>query len=402
MRDIKSALMKFKLGNCAEAINDLIAIFNKERNPEALYRLAQIYKSSKNIEKSLITIEDALHHKKDEPNYYTLKGNLLYINGNKENAKEEFIKALHLDNEHYNSLLSLGKLYKDDLDFKNSKKYLKKCITSKEKNKKTHFKLLSDIYIRENYTKALEYLKLYKNDIDEIEKNKLKLKYEFYQGNIAIIPAGFRCYTKKIIKKKLGITQESLPFDSGFFPFSSIYKVIKNKVINHKDINLIDNHKVCLKDEKHISDGLENIKFTTSSYHEIHDLIKKNGAKNKYLDKTKGYYTLDCDNGFILAHFNWYDDKKNNLNNDDLININSTLNKRINRMLRKIDIAQTVFFVYSNTQSYNGIMIDEKFESLDYSIIKSEEKRLSRIFNKNCHYISDLEIDKIFNFISQR
>lgn len=399
MKDIKSALNKHKLGNSAEAIKDLIAIFDKERNSEALYRLAQIYKATNNLEKSLITIEQAIDYKKNEPNYHTLKGNLLYKSGNKEKAKEEFTKALYLDNKHYNSLLSLGKLYKDNFDFENSKKYLKECIGSRDKNKKTHFKLLSDIYAREDFNESLKYLKLYKSDINKNETKKLKLKYEFHQGNITIIPAGFRCYTKKIIKNRLGVTQESLPFDSGFFPISSILKVIDNKVNNNKEINLIDNHKVCLKEENYIINGMENIKFTQSSYDEIHKLIKTHGFKNKYLDKTKGYYTLDCENGFVLAHFNWYNDKKSESNNNDLTKINSTLNRRLNRMLRKINHAETIFFVYSNTQNYSGIMIDENFEPLEYDIIKSKEESLSNLLRKKCYFIAESEMNKIFNLV---
>jgi hypothetical protein len=45
-----------------------------------------------------------------------------------------------------------------------------------------------------------------------------KLQQLVRDGDVAIIPAGFRCFTKMRLAKTLGIRQPSLPFDNGFFP----------------------------------------------------------------------------------------------------------------------------------------------------------------------------------------
>lgn len=47
------------------------------------------------------------------------------------------------------------------------------------------------------------------------------------------------------------------------------------------------------------------IKFVESSYEEI-NILKTNGYSNKYLDFTKGYYTLLKGYGYVFAHYNWH------------------------------------------------------------------------------------------------
>ena len=63
-----------------------------------------------------------------------------------------------------------------------------------------------------------------KQKLDEYNKkptipetpNKIKLDEMLDSGELVIIPAGFRCYTKETLKDVIGLDQESFPFDVGF------------------------------------------------------------------------------------------------------------------------------------------------------------------------------------------
>ena len=53
-------------------------------------------------------------------------------------------------------------------------------------------------------------------------------------GEVAIIPIGFRCQTKLSIATELNISQATLPFDNGFFPPASVASIIRNPIVNLK------------------------------------------------------------------------------------------------------------------------------------------------------------------------
>jgi len=198
-------------------------------------------------------------------------------------------------------------------------------------------------------------------------------------GEIAIIPIGFRCHTKMILKDTLGFSQASLPFDSGFFSPYFVASIFESPRV---ELSYTDKstHTVCKKYENY-SEELKGkgIKFESSSYQEIDDIVSsKNMPKiNQYLDSTFGYYTLDKKHKFILAHYNWhaFADGANSKGvenpEDNLPLINEMLQSRINRMLELCYRVKYIFFVYLNEQGDYIKIDDEFFELTNYSELKA-------------------------------
>jgi hypothetical protein len=225
-----------------------------------------------------------------------------------------------------------------------------------------------------------------KNKIEEYSRYLFRLKpdqkklYEFIRsGEVAIVPIGFRCYTKQKFIEKTGINQQTLVFDNGFFPPDSIASVLKEPKIDLNYEN--DSHAVCMKYEGYHDPAFgKGIKFQTSSYDEINSFVKSKNMKdlNRYIDSTFGYYTLDKKHNFVLAHYNWHkfaDPKRSNGITDPKINlqrINDTLNRRIERMFNTCNKAEHIFFIHMENQGLNYMMIDDKrFNLHDFQNILS-------------------------------
>lgn len=228
----------------------------------------------------------------------------------------------------------------------------------------------------------------YKKQLRFISPENLELKHLIDKGDLAIIPIGFRCFTAGKIKEKLNIEQASLPFDSGFFSPHSVASVLSDPNIQlaYNDEGLT--HQVCVKTEEH-TDSVHGfgIKFELSSYEKIDSIVTSRGVKgiNKYLDTTYGYYTLDVNHQFVLAHYNWH--KSSNFSKskgivnpeENLKIINSMLNKRIKRMFDLCNKAKYIFFVLGEFQKYNYIQIGKEYYPLnDFSQL---EKVLDANFN---------------------
>lgn len=211
----------------------------------------------------------------------------------------------------------------------------------------------------------------YKQELELVDSEN-RLSALVSSGEIAIIPIGFRCHTKIKIKNKFKIDQSSLPFDSGFFPPSSIMNVLScpevNLSLNEDKIN----HYVCIKNEPFVIGEKKGIKFTTSSYQEINSLAisPKSPDINKYLDSTYGYYTLDVNKGFVLAHYNWH--KFSNFSHSsgvhdpkiNLINTSNMLNRRVKKMLSLIESSRYAFFIYYENQGYEFMLVDDVYYDL--------------------------------------
>lgn len=199
-----------------------------------------------------------------------------------------------------------------------------------------------------------------------------KLRKLIESGEVAIIPVGFRCFTKEHLYPKLGISQPSLPFDSGFFSPYSVGEILRKQRINLK-FNDPSSQTVCIKTEHYTDNKLGlGVKFETSTYDEINRLAMDKDQKdiNKYLDSTFGYYTLDIDNHYVLAHYNWhmFADKSYSKGcvepEHNLVKINELMNRRVQRLVRMCNNAKIVFFVYDETQGYNFIAIDGSYFDL--------------------------------------
>lgn len=216
---------------------------------------------------------------------------------------------------------------------------------------------------------------------EKAEKSEAELKKLIASGEVAIIPIGFRCHTKMNISDSLGVYQTSLPFDSGFFPPSAVVSILNNPKVA---LNFSDNgltHSVCTKHEDDVdSDFGRGIAFKTSSYDEINSIVtdKEIVNINRYLDSTFGYYTLDVNHKFVLAHYNWHkfaQKSKSQGVTDPKLNlqkINDSLNKRIERMYDLCRAAKYIFFIYGEYQNYAYMKINDQYSDLkDLSGIKS-------------------------------
>ncbi|MEL6439374.1 MAG: hypothetical protein AAFQ80_08995 [Cyanobacteria bacterium J06621_8] len=242
-------------------------------------------------------------------------------------------------------------------------------------------------------------LKQYDRMLNSSPSN-LQLKNMLASGELAIIPVGFRCHTKKKLKKHLGVIQASFPFDNGFFPPVSIASVIRNQRI---DLNFQDNnsnHTVCIKYENyHDSVHGKGIKFKKSTYEEInaHAVSRDQDDINQYLDATYGYYTLDLKHKFILAHYNWHvfahpkyskgiSDPKVNIDN-----INSILNRRISRMFDVCHAAKYIFFVFLEDKKHDYMMIDDQY--LDLNDLGTIDTAIKKTFTAKSFVLKFSEVN---------
>lgn len=236
----------------------------------------------------------------------------------------------------------------------------------------------------------------------EIVRHKRAMKELVSCGKLAVIPAGFRCYTKTKITGKLGIRQASLPFDSGFFPPDAVANLLEGNTVNlqYPDPGHVT-HQVCQKWENFKSEELGlGLRFKTSTYEEIDEAVKTKDQKgiNRYLDATFGYYTYDKKNEYILAHFNWHKFSDESYNKgtvdpkENIQKINEMLNMRIQRMFDLCANAERILFVTAETQGYNYMMIDDKVHHLnDFSRLK---KTVEAVFDGKASLVSLSEIEE--------
>lgn len=244
-----------------------------------------------------------------------------------------------------------------------------------------------------------------------VEEGNHKVQKMVQSGALAIVPVGFRCYTRKKIAQSLGLTQPSLPFDSGFFPPTSIARLLKTRQVamQFPDPNETT-HQVCTKHENQRRDDRHGIDFRTSSYEEINSLAKdRNQPKiNNLLDATFGYYTLDKANGFVLAHFNWHQFADEEISKGvrqpelNIPNINKILNSRIKRMFDMCDHAHTILFVVDRPPSCEFMAIDD--DVYDITDIEPIRDAVAQIFGERAIVAEFQEIDtenKLFKLIAR-
>lgn len=223
-----------------------------------------------------------------------------------------------------------------------------------------------------------------------------KLQKLVESGLVAIIPIGFRCYTKNKVRQKLKISQKSLPFDSGFFPPSSIVSVLKNPTVK---LDCNDCHTVVKKLEPYFENDQKYIKFLRSTYEEIDSIVINKHVEdiNKHLDSTLGYYTLVEDHDFVLAHYNWH--KFSDISNNkgvtepeiNIRNINEIFTGRISRMFEICSRAESIVLIYTEEQDLNGMMIDEDTFYFDKKAIENVKAAFQNRFNKKtiCSSLDD-------------
>lgn len=243
-----------------------------------------------------------------------------------------------------------------------------------------------------------------KNKLSQYEKN-LDIKYKkkinelVKSGKVTIIPIGFRCYTKDWIKNNLGVTQESQPFDVGFFSPYAVSSILESQDFFKHGYS---SHSVCIKNEEyHDKTKGKGIHFKTTTYEDIDKKIEstKSNSLHKFLDSTYGYYTLDNHHKFVLAHYNWHKFASHNKSNgvshpkENLPKIKKLLSRRFSRMKEKIEKSQLVVFIYMNKKDNNYIKIDDDYYYLNnLEIIK---KSFTRSFEKELILVDVSEENEI-------
>jgi len=188
--------------------------------------------------------------------------------------------------------------------------------------------------------------------------------------NLAV---GFRCFTRTKVKT----VPETMPFDNGFFSPSSI-----EKFLNTADLKItLENTVPCLKFERHEEDGKIGIWFKPSSYDEIDKYIADHGYDNRYLDSSKGYYTLCKEFDFVLAHYNWHplSGKKITQPEKNIQMINDVLNRRKNRMFEFIK-ARSLLNIYWFDANCDFVKIDNRRYDFSKGIVM--QKTFTDMFSK--------------------
>jgi len=247
-------------------------------------------------------------------------------------------------------------------------------------------------------------LRQYKQEI-ETKKNHISTLLALQRiGAAAIIPIGFRCFTAKYLRRRIGLSQNTHPFDVGFFPPTSVASILEFPQVS-LCVQQRSSFDICQKYEnhKHPTHG-NGIMFCRSSKEEIDLEVsdKSKGEINQYLDATFGYYTLDNRHRYVLAHYNWhaFASEKHSRGCTDmsinLINATEILNRRIDRMMKLCHAAEIVIFVFHNPNNYEYMQIDDEICDLcDLSDVKNAAKA---VFNAKAHVLTDLELIESASF----
>jgi len=217
-------------------------------------------------------------------------------------------------------------------------------------------------------------------------------------GELAIIPIGFRCFTAKHLKHNVGISQQTLPFDVGFFPPASVASILTCPQVS-LCLQISGSFDICQKHENHNHPIHGNgIKFCRSSKEEVDKAVarKSKDKLNQYLDRTFGYYTLDNQHRYVLAHYNWHilaDQDKSGGCTDMAANLkraSGTLNRRIARMINLCNTAKAAIFVFHNPQNYKYMLIDDKM--LDLGDLSEVKEAATAAFKVKVHVVTDKEL----------
>lgn len=190
-------------------------------------------------------------------------------------------------------------------------------------------------------------------------------------GRLALIAAGFRCNTRMELGTRLGIVQETLPFDNGFFPPAAIARLLRAD-----RLDLREHHLPCQKISHFLHEDLGvGIRFLPSTYDRIDQQVT--GADmpdiNRYLDSTFGYYTLDTNGNYVLAHYNWHRLAENGVDcvhnvQANVAAIETLLTRRLQRLRQKCSDAEIVLLVYGELRGLQYMMVgDDMFSLTDLS-----------------------------------
>jgi len=178
--------------------------------------------------------------------------------------------------------------------------------------------------------------------------------------------------------KEYNLISFSLPFNNGFFTPQSIASILKSENMNFllSGTREPKNFSFCKK-----IDGKCN-SFQEISESEIDEQIK-DGYNNQFLDDSCGYYTLNKEHNFVLAHYLWHKSSKNyKTNYRNTIDILSGMfQRRLNRLNELCANHKNKFFIHYHHQPYNSVKINNnEYDLTDMGILKNQ---LTESFGEN-------------------
>lgn len=215
------------------------------------------------------------------------------------------------------------------------------------------------------------------------------LRVENKLNDCCFIAVGYRCFTAAFMKiKKHNLVFETLPFDNGFFPPQSIASILKcgNMNLLLDDEKEPKNFSFCKKyGEPNFRNrflSTEGKSFQVISEIEIDEQLKS-GYDNKLLDHLRGYYVLNEDHDYVLAHYLWHKSsekyKTNYRNKIDIIS--SMFQRRLKRLNEICAGHKNKFFIHYHYQPYNSVRIrDIEYDLTDMDILKNQ---LTESFGEN-------------------
>ena len=145
-RLIRMAIELQKNGNLTEARSMYLEALQIEPDNHQIYKiLSSLEHQSRNFDKSIKYIDEAIKFKKNLSELYSIKGFYLYTNNKEQEAKDFFEKALKIDPNNIDALLNLGVILKDNNETKKAINYFDRIISLSENNYKA---LVNRAYIK--------------------------------------------------------------------------------------------------------------------------------------------------------------------------------------------------------------------------------------------------------------
>jgi tetratricopeptide (TPR) repeat protein len=241
------AVLQQRNGDCDEAIHNYsCAISYKTNIAEAYFRLAQLCNKLNNIDLAIAHINEAIINNNTIAKYFELLGNLRWKKSEIDEAENNYLKCIQLAPESPRPHFRLSKIYESQELLHKAIDEIELAVLFDGKNP-LYLYQYSELMVK---TGVLDKAVKYKREAQLLAPEKYSFIYEdivarcmLYSGEVVVIPVGFRCYTKGKLYKSLSFKQSSLPFDSVFFPSSSISSFLKSSRIK-LDMN---SHTVCIK-----------------------------------------------------------------------------------------------------------------------------------------------------------
>jgi tetratricopeptide (TPR) repeat protein len=130
----------------------------KSKDDSRIYFLiGTIYASVKNIKLAEKNLIEALRINQQNPLIFHNLGTVMAMKSDTQSAKKYYLKAIEINN-HIDSMSELGKLYSDENNFEEAKKYFEMIFKIDKNHKKTNLRI-GNMYMKiDEHKKGLKYI----------------------------------------------------------------------------------------------------------------------------------------------------------------------------------------------------------------------------------------------------